>query len=474
MAVWSNDTSGQILSIFCKFHHSEIIMSLTTKTELQQQEQILKDAVQTALQLAEKAGATAEVGVTKVAGLSVSTRLEQIENIEFNNDGSLGISVYLGKRKGNASTSDLQPKSIRQAVESALAIAKYTSEDDCTGLADKSLMAFDFPHLDLYHQAEIDVDQAVQLAIEAEHHALNADENIVNSEGATFNSHSGIRVYGNTHGMLQSYLSSRYSLSCSVISAYQDQLERDYEYTISRRFDQLATPEWVGKQAAIKAVDRLNPQQLPTCEVPVIFYNDVATGLAGHLAGAISGGALYRKSSFLLDKLGEQILPNWFEIVERPHLLQQLASSPFDSEGVITQNRNIITDGILQTYLLTSYSAKKLGLQTTGHAGGIHNWLVKPNRTGGLQTLLKEMGTGLLVTEMLGSAINGVTGEYSRGAAGFWVENGEIAYPVAEITIAGQLQEMYKNLVAVGDDIEHRSNIQTGSILLDKMKISGM
>ncbi|WGE66024.1 metalloprotease PmbA [Actinobacillus equuli] len=448
-------------------------MSLTTKQDLQKQEQELRQAVEFALNFAKKSGAEAEVGVTKVAGLSVSTRLEQTENIEFNNDGSLGISVYVGKRKGNASTSDLQPQSIQRAVESALAIAKYTSEDECAGLADKEVMAFDAPDLELYHQADISVEQAVELALKAEHHALNADEKIVNSEGATFNSHSGVRVYGNTHGMLQSYLSSRYSLSCSVISAYEDQLERDYEYTISREFDKLQSPEWVGRQAAFKAVDRLNPQKIKTCEVPVIFYNDVATGLIGHLAGAISGGALYRKSSFLLDKLGTQILPSWFAISERPHLLRQLASSAFDSEGVITQDREIITDGVLQTYLMTSYSARKMGLKTTGHAGGIHNWLVKPNRTGGLDTLLKEMGTGLLVTEFLGSAINAVTGEYSRGAAGFWVENGEIQYPVAEITIAGQLQEMYKNLVAVADDIEYRSNIQTGSILLDKMKISG-
>ncbi|QBQ62918.1 metalloprotease PmbA [Actinobacillus indolicus] len=448
-------------------------MSLTTKEELQYQEKTLRDAVAMALEFAQKAGATAEVGVTKVAGLSVSTRLEQTENIEFNNDGSLGISVYVGKRKGNASTSDLQPKSIQQAVESALAIAKYTSEDECAGLADKELMAFDAPDLDLYHQAEINVDQAVELAIEAEHYALHSDERIVNSDGATFNSHSGIRVYGNTHGLLQSYLSSRYSLSCSVISAYEDQLERDYEYTISRQFEQLASPEWVGCQAAIKAVDRLNPQKLSTCEVPVIFYNDIATGLIGHLAGAISGGALYRKASFLQDKLGEQILPEWFELEEKPHLLRQLASSPFDSEGVYTRDQQIIKNGVLQTYLLTTYSAKKLGMKSTGHAGGIHNWLVKPNRVGGLDSLLKEMGTGLLVTEMLGSAINGVTGEYSRGAAGFWVENGEIQYPVAEITIAGKLQDMFKNMVAVADDIEHRSNIQTGSILLESLKISG-
>ena len=448
-------------------------MSFITKQELQTQEQELRQAVEFALNFAKKAGAEAEVGVTKVAGLSVSSRLELVENIEFNNDGSLGISVYLGKRKGNASTSDLQSKSIQQAVESALAIAKHTSEDDCAGLADKELMAFDAPDLELYHQADLSVDQALALAIETENAALNADEQIVNSEGATFNSHSGVRVYGNTHGMLQSNLSSRYSLSCSVIAAHGEQLERDYEYTISREFDKLQAPQWVGQQAAFKAVDRLNPQKIKTCEVPVIYYNDVATGLIGHLAGAISGGALYRKSSFLLDHLGKQVLPDWFEISERPHLLRQLASTAFDSEGVRTQNREIITDGVLQTYLMTSYSARKMGLKSTGHAGGIHNWLVKPNRAGGLDTLLKEMDTGLLLTEFLGSAINPVTGEYSRGAAGFWVEKGKIQYPVAEITVAGQLQEMFNNIVAVADDVEHRSNIQTGSILIEKMKISG-
>ena len=448
-------------------------MSFITKQELQTQEQELRQAVEFALNFAKKAGAEAEVGVTKVAGLSVSSRLEQVENIEFNNDGSLGISVYLGKRKGNASTSDLQPQSIQRAVESALAIAKYTSEDECAGLADKELMAFDAPDLELYHQANLSVDQVLALAIEAENAALNADEQIVNSEGATFNSHSGVRVYGNTHGMLQSNLSSRYSLSCSVIAAHGEQLERDYEYTISREFDKLQAPQWVGQQAAFKAVDRLNPQKIKTCEVPVIYYNDVATGLIGHLAGAISGGALYRKSSFLLDHLGKQVLPDWFEISERPHLLRQLASTAFDSEGVRTQNREIISDGVLQTYLMTSYSARKMGFKSTGHAGGIHNWLVKPNRTGGLDTLLKEMDTGLLLTEFLGSAINPVTGEYSRGAAGFWVEKGEIQYPVAEITVAGQLQEMFNQIIAVADDVEHRSNIQTGSILIEKMKISG-
>lgn len=440
---------------------------------LRQQEQQLRDAVSLAIEIAQKAGATAEVGVTKSGGLSVSTRLQEIENVEFNNDGALGISVYVGQQKGNASTSDLTPEAIKNTVEAALAIAKYTSPDDCARLADRELMAFDAPDLDLYHAAEIDVDKAVQLALDTEKAALEHDERIVNSEGASFNAHTGVRVYGNSHGMLQSYLSSRYSLSCSVIAEHQDQLERDYEYTVARDINQLAQPNWVGENAAQKAIARLQPQKLATQEAPVIFLNDVATGLISHLAAAISGGSLYRKASFLLDHLGKQVLPDWFEIVERPHLLRQLASTPFDSEGVRTQDMDIIRNGILQTYLLTSYSGRKLGMQSTGHAGGIHNWLVKPNSSGKLTALLRQMNRGLLVTEVMGQGVNLVTGDYSRGAAGFWVENGEIQYPVAEITIAGQLPDMLHNIVAVADDIEHRSNIQTGSILLEKMKISG-
>lgn len=440
---------------------------------LKAQEQELRQAVSFAVELATKSGASAEVAVTKVSGLSVSTRLQEIENVEFTNDGALGISVYMGQQKGNASTSDLSEGAIRNAVEAALAIAKYTSLDDCTGLADKDLMAFEAPDLELYHAADIDVDKATELALQAEQAALQADKRIVNSNGASFNSHTGVKVYGNSLGMLQSYLSSRYSLSCSVIGGVEDTLENDYEYTISREFDKLQSPIWVGENCAKKVVSRLNPQKLSTREVPVIFLNDVATGLISHFAAAISGGSLYRKSSFLLDHLGKQVLPDWFNISERPHLLRRLASTPFDSEGVSTQDREIVEDGILQTYLVTSYSGKKLGMPSTGHAGGIHNWLVKPNLTGGLTALLRQMGTGLLVTDVMGQGVNIVTGDYSRGASGFWVENGEIQYPVAEITIAGQLQDMLKNMVAVADDIENRSNIQIGSILLDKMKISG-
>ncbi|MGY6772608.1 metalloprotease PmbA [Gallibacterium sp. ZY190522] len=448
-------------------------MEQIKKQDIEQQQTVLKEAVAYALSLAEKAGADAEVGVTKVSGLSVSTRLSEIENLEFNNDGAMGISVYIGNKKGNASTSDLSEQAIKRTVESALSIAKYTSEDPSAGLAPKELMEFNPPDLQLYHPANISVDQAVALALETEKIALNYDKRIINSEGGSFNSSEGIRVYGNTYGVLNSYPSSRYSLSCSVIASENDHLERDYEYTISRKFNELATASWVGEHCAQKTLSRLNPQKLSTLNVPVVFLNDVATGVIGHLASAISGGALYRKSSFLLDKLGEKILPDWFEIIERPHLLSQLASTPFDSEGVKTRDHNIIVDGVLQTYLLTSYSAKKLGMQTTGHAGGIHNWLVKANSEGGLEALLKQMGTGVLVTELMGQGVNLVSGDYSRGASGFWVENGEIKFPVSEITIAGSLPQMFKQIVAVGDDVELRSNIRTGSILIEQMKISG-
>lgn len=440
---------------------------------LYKQEQDLHNAVSYAIELAQKAGASAEVAVTKTNGLSVSVRQQEIENVEFNNDGALGISVYLGQQKGNASTSDLSHQAIKSAVEAALTIAKHTSEDPFAGLADKELMAFQAPDLGLYYAADIDVDQALSFALQAEKSALDYDNRIVNTEGATFNAHTGVRVYGNSHGMLQSYLSSRYSLSCSVIAGVNDQLECDYEYSISRNIKELESATWVGENCARKATERLQPRKLLTQQVPVIFLNDVATGLIGHLTAAISGGSLYRKASFLLDHLGKKVLPDWFEISERPHLIGKLASSPFDSEGVRTQDREIIQQGILQTYLLTSYSARKLGMSSTGHAGGIHNWLVKPNLSGGLNALLKKMGTGLLVTDLMGQAVNLVTGDYSRGASGFWVENGQIQYPVAEITIAGLLQDMLFNIVAVADDVEHRSNIQTGSILLESLKISG-
>lgn len=446
-------------------------MDVKERVALQRQE--LEAAVAKALELAAASSDAAEVAITKSTGLSVSTRMCEVENVEFNSDGALGITVYRGQRKGSASTSDLSEKAIRQTVLAALDIAQYTSADPYAGPAPKELMVQDIPDLDLFHPDEPNPDVAAQIAIAAERAALGYSKKIKQSDGGSYDSHYGIRVYGNSHGLLASYASSRHSISCSVIGEGRNgEMERDYSYTVARHRDDLWTPESVGLQAAENTVSRLDPQKLKTGQFPVMFAADVATGLIGHLVMAISGGNLYRKSSFLLDHLGKTILPTWFNISERPHVMRGLASSPFDSEGVRTQDLEIITDGVLATYLLTNYAARKMNMTPTGHAGGIHNWYVKSTGQN-YQQMLKELGTGLLVTEVMGQGVNVVTGDYSRGAAGFWVENGEIKYPVSEITIAGNLKQMLQQIVAVGSDIETRSQIQTGSILIESMKVAG-
>ncbi len=446
-------------------------MDVKERVALQRQE--LEAAVAKALELAAASSDAAEVAITKSTGLSVSTRMCEVENVEFNSDGALGITVYRGQRKGSASTSDLSEKAIRQTVLAALDIAQYTSADPYAGPAPKELMVQDIPDLDLFHPDEPNPDVAAQIAIAAERAALGYSKKIKQSDGGSYDSHFGIRVYGNSHGLLASYASSRHSISCSVIGEGRNgEMERDYSYTVARHRDDLWTPESVGLQAAENTVSRLDPQKLKTGQFPVMFAADVATGLIGHLVMAISGGNLYRKSSFLLDHLGKTILPTWFNISERPHVMRGLASSPFDSEGVRTQDLEIITDGVLATYLLTSYAARKMNMTPTGHAGGIHNWYVKSTGQNYPQ-MLKELGTGLLVTEVMGQGVNVVTGDYSRGAAGFWVENGEIKYPVSEITIAGNLKQMLQQIVALGSDIETRSQIQTGSILIESMKVAG-
>ncbi|BCK04077.1 metalloprotease PmbA [Vibrio cholerae] len=446
-------------------------MDVKERVALQRQE--LEAAVAKALELAAASSDAAEVAITKSTGLSVSTRMCEVENVEFNSDGALGITVYRGQRKGSASTSDLSEKAIRQTVLAALDIAQYTSADPYAGPAPKELMVQEIPDLDLFHPDEPNPDVAAQIAIAAERAALGYSKKIKQSDGGSYDSHYGIRVYGNSHGLLASYASSRHSISCSVIGEGRNgEMERDYSYTVARHRDDLWTPESVGLQAAENTVSRLDPQKLKTGQFPVMFAADVATGLIGHLVMAISGGNLYRKSSFLLDHLGKSILPSWFNISERPHVMRGLASSPFDSEGVRTQDLEIITDGVLATYLLTSYAARKMNMTPTGHAGGIHNWYVKSTGQN-YQQMLKELGTGLLVTEVMGQGMNVVTGDYSRGAAGFWVENGEIKYPVSEITIAGNLKQMLQQIVAVGSDIETRSQIQTGSILIESMKVAG-
>jgi len=441
-------------------------------SQVAEQRKILEQAVATALELAKAGTDGAEVAVSKTTGIGVSTRYGEVENVEFNSDGALGITVYHQNRKGSASSTDLSPEAIKRTVQAAMDIARYTSPDPFAGVADQDLLAFDAPDLDLFHPSEIDADQAIEFAARAEQASLQADKRITNTEGGSFNSHVGIKVFGNSHGMLQGYCSSRHSLSSCVIAEQNGDMERDYAYTIGRALGDLQSPEWVGAECARRTLSRLSPRKLPTMKAPVLFAAEVATGLFGHLVGAISGSSVYRKSTFLLDAMGQQIFPEWLTIEEQPHLLKGLASTPFDSEGVRTQQREIIKDGVLQTWLLTSYAARKLGLQSTGHAGGIHNWRIV-GQGHDFSAMLKQLGTGLVVTELMGQGVSGITGDYSRGAAGFWVENGEIQYPVSEITIAGNLKDMWRNIVTVGSDIETRSNIQCGSVLLPEMNIAG-
>ncbi len=448
-------------------------VDMDAKQQIAQQKIELEAAVAKALETAQVSADAVEVAITKTTGISVTTHACEVENVEFNSDGALGITVYRGQCKGSASTSDLSDVAIQKAVAAALDIAKFTSPDPYAGPAPKDLMVKHVPDLDLFHPDEPNPDYASQMAIRAEQAALEYSDKIKQSDGASYDSHYGIKVYGNSHGLLVSNASSRHSLSCSVIGAGKNgEMERDYSYTIARHKDDLWTPESVGLEAAKKTVERLDPRQVKTGHYPVLFQADVATGLLGHLVMAISGGNLYRKSSFLLDRLDTQILPSWFNIAEKPHILRGLASGAFDSEGVATQERQIVSDGVLATYLLTSYAARKMAMTPTGHAGGIHNWFVQSTGQDFAQ-LVKEMGTGLIVTELMGQGVNMVTGDYSRGAAGFWVENGVIQYPVSEITIAGNLQEMFNHISAVGTDVETRSQIQTGSILIDGMKIAG-
>ncbi len=433
----------------------------------------VKEAVSEVLAQAKKLGATAaEAAMSRTSGLSVGTRLGEVETIEFNQDGGLGVSIYVGNKKGSASTTDLSPSALRSVVEKAIEIGKYTSEDPCNGLADAELLEQSPPDLDLYHPWQVTPEQGIEICQEAEQAALNLDERIVNSDGASFSSHQGLRVYGNSHGMLAGYPRTRHSISTMVIGQQGEQMQRDAAYTVSREQAGLKAAKDVGLEAAQETLARLNSQKLGTMKVPVIFRADVANSLFGHLVSAIGGGALYRKSSFLLDSLNTQVFSDIVNISERPHLAKGFASSPFDAEGVKTQDREIIHGGELQTYLLASYAARKMGMTATGHAGGIHNWLVQQTHDD-LHALLKQMGKGLLVTELMGQGVNTVTGDYSRGAAGFWVENGEIQYPVSEITIAGNLSSMFKGVAGIGGDVDPRGGVLTGSVLIEQMQVAG-
>ncbi|MFP3872996.1 MAG: metalloprotease PmbA [Thiohalophilus sp.] len=422
---------------------------------------------------AKRLGASAaEAAVSIESGLSVTVRLGEVETVEHNRDKGLGITVYFGQRKGSASTSDFGPAAIGETVKAACDIARYTEEDPCAGLADAALMAASIPDLQLYHPWAIGAPEAIERALACENVARGYDARISNSEGASITSHSGLRVYGNSHGFVGAYPSSRHSMSCTVIGQDESGMQRDYWYTLARDPAQLDSAESVGERAALRTVSRLGARKLSTRQVPVMFEADVARGLLGHLVRAISGSALYRNASFLVDSLGRQLFPERVRIDERPHLPGALGSAPFDNEGVATAPRTLIDAGVLQGYVLDSYSARRLGMQTTGNAGGVHNLYINHDDLTRDQ-LLQQMDSGLLVTEVMGQGVNNVTGDYSRGASGFWVENGEIQYPVEEITLGGRLQDMYLGLQAVGNDIDARGNIITGSWLIDNLTVAG-
>ena len=432
-----------------------------------------KAIVEDMLAEAKKLGATsAEAGVSVEAGLSVNVRLAEVETIEHNRDKGMGITVYFGQRKGSASTSDFSSHAIKESVKAACDIARYTEEDQYAGLADAELMASDIPDLDLYHHWNITAEQGIELAKECEDVARGYDKRISNSEGAGISSHDGVRVYGNSHGFLASYPSSRHSMSVSVIAEDAKGMQRDHWYTVSRDPMAMESAEQVGKQAAEHTIRRLDARKLSTCKLPVIFEADVARGLLGHFLRAVNGSAQYRKSTFLLDYLDQQVFPAHYHIDEHPHIKGALGSAPFDSEGVSTHARDLISEGYLKSYILDSYSARRLNMKTTGNAGGSHNIYIN-NDDISAEQLLKKMDKGILVTEVMGQGVNIVTGDYSRGASGFWVENGEIQYPVEEFTLAGNLKDMYMKLLAVGSDVDTRGNICTGSWLLEEMTIAG-
>ncbi|WP_026349509.1 metalloprotease PmbA [Arsukibacterium perlucidum] len=433
----------------------------------------VKDAVSAVLARAKELGASsAEASMSRTRGLSVETRHGEVETVEFNQDGGLGISLYFGQRKGSASTADLSPQALERAVAAAADIARYTSEDPHAGVAEAGWLEFSPPDLDLFYPDSISTELAISLCAGAEEAAFATDKRITNSEGASFSSHQGLKVYGNSHGQLVGYPSSRHSFSCVMIGEQDDDMQRDYSFTVARQYSKLLDPKQIGREAALETVARLGARQVPTQKVPVIFRADIASSLFGHLVSAISGGSIYRKSSFLLDKVGKQVMAAGVTIQEQPHLPQALASSPFDAEGVKTRDLAVIESGVLNTYLTTSYSARKLGMTSTGHAGGIHNWLISHGNDD-LAALCRQMGKGLLVTELMGQGVNTVTGDYSRGASGFWVEHGEIQFPVAEVTIAGNLADMFLNIAAVGNDVDRRGGVLTGSVLISQMQLAG-
>ena len=449
-------------------------MALAPTHSLRPTREDLKSIIERALEEARSRGASqAEAAVSQNSGLSVGVRLGEVETLEHQRDRSMGITVYFGQRKGSASTADFSPEAVEATVAKACSIARFTAEDSYAGLADASLMARSQPDLDLDHPWELSAERAIEIAKSCESAALKFDALINNSEGASVNTHQGLHLYGNTHGFLGGYPTTSHTVSCVVLAGTGEDMQRDYWYSTSRDWRDLEDEEAIGRESARRTIARLAPRKLTTRRARVLFAPETARGLIGHFSAAIRGSSQYRQSSFLLNAAGQQIFPKGFSIAERPHIPKAMGSAPFDEEGVATRDRELVSDGVLTGYILSSYSARRLGLATSGNAGGAHNLVVAPNTAGGLQAMLERLGDGLLVTELMGQGVNAVTGDYSRGATGFWVERGAVQYPVAEITIAGNLRGMLMDIEAVGDDVDARGGIRVGSILLKEMTIAG-
>lgn len=445
---------------------------LTTSDAVAKQTQ-LESGVAAALDHASRCGASqAEAASSAGSGFSVTVRKQDIETVEYNRDQGLSVTVYFGKCKGSASTTDMRPAAIEATVAKACALAKYGAEDAAAGLAEPELLATEFPDLQLSHPWDMDVDQAIELATACESAALEADSRISNSEGATVDTHAGARVYGNSHGFLAGWADTQHTLSCAVLAGQGSGMQRDFEYTTARNPEKLDSAQAVGRTAAINALQRLGARKLGTRVTPVIYPARLARSLFGHALGALRGGALYRRASFLLDTLGQPVFASHISLQERPFLPEGLASAAFDNEGVAARERDLVAGGILQGYLLGSYYGRKLGLPTTGNAGGVHNLLISHGDLD-FKGLLAEMGTGFVVTELMGQGVNTVTGDYSRGAAGYWVENGEFAFPVQEVTLGGNLRDIYAGIVAVANDVDCRGAIRSGSLLVRQMTLAG-
>jgi len=429
--------------------------------------------IDSVLTQAKTMGATsAEADIGAGSGLSANVRKGEIDKLEYERDKGLGITVYIDGQKGNASSSDFSESALNESVQAAIRIAQHASHDDCAGLIEPELMATKVPDLDLYHPWSISPEAAINLAIECEQAAFDCDKRISNSDGSVVSTYSGINLYGNTNGFIDGWNWSSHTIDCTVIAEDKNGMQRDGWYSKTRDFNDLESINDISKEAVRRTVSRLGSRKLSTRQVPVIFEAPVASGLFSAFITAIAGGSLYRRASFLLDKKGEQVFADHINIREQPHMKKALGSAPFDNDGVATKARDIIKDGVLQDYVLSGYSARKLGLQTTGNAGGVHNLVIESGENN-LDDMIKEMNTGLLITDMIGFGVNQVTGDYSRGASGFWVENGELAYPVEEITVAGNLIDMYKNITSIGNDVDPRGNVLTGSVMIDALTVAG-